>query len=141
MAQRAVAKAAEDGGKDAEIRRRFIDLQAAGCVDINVAIRHGKTEPLFHHGNQHGDAIEVDTGRRPPRGSVLGGYYQGLDLDEDRPGSFHSTDDRAPRQRTNRVRSEKGRRIPHRTQSAAVISNTPTSLAAPNRFFTARTIR
>ena len=97
---------------------------------------------LLEHGEQQRQAVLIDAAGHPPRVAVGARADQRLHLDEQRPRSF----DAAEHRRARRVR-RRARRGTAATgcgtacRPVPVISNTPSSLTAPKRFFTARTTR
>lgn len=82
--QWAVAKAAKDGRENSQIGTGLVYLQSSGGIYIDVAPHHGNSESLLQHGYQDGDSIVIDSSGCPASGTVLGGNYQRLYLDQDR---------------------------------------------------------
>ena len=140
---RPVAQARRDRRDDRQVGRRLVD---ASCrrrrSRTHRRSRGSGPTRLSSTASSSDEPVLIEAARRPPRVAERRRADERLHLDEDRPRAF----DRAQHRRAGHVRAA-ARRETAATDSAParspapVISNTPSSLTAPNRFFTARTTR
>ena len=138
----AVAHARRDRGHDAQVSRRLVDRHPAGDVDEHVVARAGSGRRASRAPRAAARAVLIDAVRRAARVAVGAGADERLHLDEDRPRSLDAS--RAPPTPARRPAARRGTAPTGWAPAAGrspVISNTPSSLTAPNRFFTARTTR
>ena len=92
------------------------------------------------HREDQREAVAVDPGRRAARRHDLGRRDQRLHLDQQRPGSLHRAEhDRAGAGRASPTNRADGSVTS--TRPPCRISKTPTSLVAPKRFLSARSVR
>ena len=87
-AKRPVQIAGGRGQHGRQVRRRFIQAQAAYHVDIGITVAHGDAAPLFQHGQQHGGPVVVDAVGAAGR-VIPGGADQSLDLRQQRTAALH----------------------------------------------------
>ena len=139
---RPVADARRHGAENREIRGRLVDGHAAGHVHEHVLGNEVQAGALLEDCEQQRQAVLIETARHAARISVGARADERLHLDEERPRTF----DAAEHGRSRGVAGALARETAATGSGTAfrpvpVISNTPSSLTAPNRFFTARTTR
>ena len=122
-------------------RRRLLDAQAAGHVDVDVVAGEVHAGMAGQHRDQHQHPVHVDPRRGAAGRSGAGRGDQRLDLDGQRPRALQRDRHRAAGHR--RLLDSRKKRLASATSTSPSprISSTPTSSVEPKRFFAARMSR
>ena len=112
-----IAKTAENGGKNSQIRTGLVNLQPACRIHINVASAHLDSQLLFEHRHKHGNPVVIDSGGHAARRAVLRRNDESLNLNQQRTRAFERAHDGASGRNFFLLQQKQAGRIRDRDQS------------------------